>query len=79
MLLEGLHEHIIHFYDLAHEDFSFHPDSFGVFVCLLQCDQLLFDYSDFPLEALQITLKVLFLTVPGGHGLLEGAFFPLQF
>ena len=78
MLLERLHQHVIHPDDLAHEHLRLHPDPLRVLMRLLQCDELLFDRGDFPLEPLEVPLHLLLLPLAHRDAGLEGALLPLE-
>ena len=47
-------------------------------MCLLQCDELLFDRGDLSLETLEVPLHVFLFPLPHHDPILECALFPLQ-
>ena len=47
-------------------------------MCLLQCDELLFDRGDLPLEPLEVSLHLLLFPLTHQDPVLERALFPLQ-
>lgn len=78
VLLQRLHQHVIHPDDLAHKHLCLHPDPLRVLMCLLQCDKLLLDCGDLPLEPLKVPLHLLLLPLSHRDPVLEGALLPLE-
>ena len=78
VLLERLHQHVVHAHDLAHEHLRLHPDPLRVLMCLLQCDELLFDRGNLPLEPLEVPLHLLLLPLAHRDPVLEGTLLPLE-
>ena len=52
MLLEWWNQHIVDLDDLADEKFGLHTDPLRVLMRFLQCDQLLLNGANLPLETL---------------------------